>query len=88
MISTDTASDAGGTLKLKTCSIFAEKNNYLGHGIGPGRLELSKVTATAARWLNGPTAQAKLRSISGICNVFHRFVPDYLRVSASLNKKL
>lgn len=80
--------DTGDTFTSKECLLFAEKTNYLGHVIRPGRLETSEVTTAAVCELKHSTTETELRSFSGLCSVFHRFVPNVSKVEIPLNKKL
>lgn len=67
---------------------FAETINYLNHVIRPGRLEIAKTTTKAIQELQDPTAQTEVRSFLDLCNVFRRFLPNFLQTAAPLNKKL
>ena len=80
--------DAGVTLKLKKCFFFTDKIDYLGHVIRPGKLQIAEHTTDAIRQLQAPTNLTELRSFLGLCNVFRRFVPNFARIAAPLNRKL
>lgn len=80
--------DVGATLKLKNCSIFTGKTNYLVHAKRPGRLELQEARIAAECVLKVPTTQPGLRSFLGPCNVVRRFVPSSSRVAVLSEKKL
>lgn len=79
--------DSDVTLKLKKCCFLAEKCFYLGHVFRSGRLHIASTATSAVRQLKEPNNQTKLWSFFGLCNVFHRFVPNLSHVAAPHNKK-
>lgn len=76
------------TLKLRKCRFFAERMNYLGQTIRPGRLELSEATTAAVRERKDATTQTELGSVLGLSHVFRQFVSSFSEAAAPLNKKL
>ena len=78
----------GVTLKLRKCSFFQPKVDYLGHVITRGKLsvavENSKVFAKALL----PRTIAQLRSFLGAANVYRRFVQKYSDIARPLNSIL
>ena len=82
-----TALRAGGlSLKLKKCTFFSPTVDYLGHVIRPGPLEVAEKNTAALKQAQYPRTQTELRSFLGMCNVYRRFVPNFARVSAPLNR--
>ena len=79
---------AGVSLKLKKCNFFTQSVSYLGHVIRPGRLSLADKNTRALREAKHPSTQTELRSFLGICNVYRRFVPNFARIAAPLNRML
>ena len=75
---------AGITLKLRKCTFFQPKVDYLGHIITPGKLENTKTFAHA----QFPRNTTQLRSFLGAANVYRRFVTGYSGIARPLNAML
>ena len=75
----------GVSFKLTKCDFFTKSANYLGHVIQQGRLSLAEKNIQALREAKHPTTQTEARSFLGICNVYRRFVPNFVQVAAPLS---
>lgn len=78
--------DAGSTLEPKKREFFTIAINYLGHVIRARRLQTASRTSDGIRDLKLPTIVKKPETSFGLCNVFCRFVPNFARAAARLNK--
>lgn len=56
--------------------------------ITPERLYIATRMTDAVQSLNYPTTSSELRSFLGMCIVYRRSVPDFVRVAAFLKKRL
>ena len=79
---------AGVTLKMKKCTFFSDKVEYLGHVIRPGRLEVDGTNTASLRNAKPPTAKTELRSFLGLCNVYRRFIQNFTELAHPLNRLL
>ena len=79
--------DAGVSLKLSKCAFFDTSVTYLGHVIRPGRLEIEPRNVFAIERARPPQNQTELQSFLGMCNVYHRFLKDFAKRAAQLNRK-
>lgn len=75
-------------MNCKKFEFFTTRISYFGHVIHPGRLEVPTRTIDAIRRHHYPTIVTELRSFSGLCNVFGRFVPRLPCVAVLLNKNI
>lgn len=80
--------NAGVSLKLKKRRFFTEAIDYLRYIIRPRRLEISSHTTEAIHGPKSPTNLTELRSILMLFNICSRFVRNFARLAAPLNKKL
>lgn len=79
---------AGVTLKLKKYFFLHNLSDYLGHPIIPVPLEVAPEAKASIGKLKQPTNVTDLRSVLELCNVFRRFVANFSRISAALNRNL
>ena len=79
--------DAGVSLKLSKFTFFDTSVTYLGHMIRPGTLEVERRNVFAIERARPPQNQTELRSFLGMCNVYRRFVKDFAKIAAPLNRK-
>jgi len=78
--------DAGVTLRLPKCRFFRNTVEYLGQEIKPGRLGVMDAHTRALREARFPTTRTQERSFVGMCNVFHRFLPNIAMMAAPLTE--
>jgi hypothetical protein len=76
---------AGLTLNLKKCHFFKETVDYVGHVIRPGQLSVAEKNTETLKNAQHQTTQTDLRSFSGICNVYRRFVRGFAKIAEPLN---
>lgn len=57
---------AGVSLKLKKCSLFTNKVDYLGHVIRPGKLQVAERTTEAIQGLKEPSTVTGMKSFLGL----------------------
>jgi len=57
---------------------------YLGHGIGPGRVHVLGKNLRALRGLQYPETQTQMKSFLGKSGVYRRFVADFAKIAKPL----
>lgn len=70
------------------CNFLIETNEYLGHFIHQGRLEIASHTTDAIKVLRASRNAAEFKLVFGLCNVSRRFVPDFAIIESLSNKNL
>lgn len=83
-------SDVGESLKLKKCFFIANKADYFGQVIKPGKLTISTSKLMSfADWSSRQTWQNwSLKSFFGLWIVFCRLVPNFVQISAPPYKEV
>lgn len=76
------------TLKFKKWVLFSGTVDYLGQIFRPGKQEVNEYSRKASDGLKPQRIETQLRSSFGMCNMFRRFVHNFARVAAPLNRKL
>jgi len=74
----------GLKLKLKKCSFFQNKTEYLGFvisdkGIQPGQKKVKDI-----RYLPSPTNVREIRGFIGMCSYYRRFIPNFSKIAEPL----
>lgn len=75
-------------MKLKKCYFFSNAMNYLGHVITPGRLHMETKTMETIGTLRYSINTTEQQAFVDLCNVYRRFVSDFVRKGAPLDKPL
>lgn len=78
--------DARVAVKLIKCNFFTKSIDFLGHVIHPQGMAIATHTTAAVKEQKLSTNISELCSFSGLCKVFHSFVPNLMPPSAPLNK--
>lgn len=76
------------SLNMEKRKFFSETVDYLGHVVRPGKLAVVTKNTDAVKGFAYPRTQTGLLSFLGLCNVYRRFVPNFTRVAAPLNRIL
>ena len=79
---------ARGTLKLRKCSPFQPKVDYLGHVITPRKLSVAVQNSKAFAKAVFPRTITQPRSFLGAANVYCHFVQNYSDIDRPLNSML
>ena len=75
--------NAGVSLKLKKCSFFQPKVNYLGHVITPRKILVAKENTAAFANATFPKNATRMRSFLGAANLYRRFIKNFSGIEAS-----
>ena len=78
----------GETLKLRKCSFFQPKVDYLGHVITPGKLSVAVDNSKSFAKAVFPRTITQLHSFLGAANVYRRFVQKYSDIARPLTSVL
>ena len=78
----------GVTLKLRRCSFFQPRVDYLGHVITLVKLSVAVDNSKAFAKAVFPQTVTQLRSFLGAANVYRRFVQKYSDIARPLNSML
>ena len=78
----------GVTLKIRKCSFFQPKVDYLGHVITPGKLSVAVDNSKAFAKAVFPRTFTQLRSFLGAANLYRRLVQKYSDIARPLNAML
>ena len=78
----------GLSLKLNKCSFMEDKIEYLGHIITPGRLQVANKVVKAVQGVQLPKSKSDVRSFLGMCNVYRRFIKDFVTIAKPLSQLL
>ena len=71
-------------MKLKKCTFFQNRVDYLGHVITPGKLSVAKENVQAFEHAVFPKNITQLRSLLGAANVYRRFIKDFSKIAKPL----
>lgn len=80
------SSDVRPILDLKNREISTNLINYFAPVICAGCLDIFIRIMNSMWRLQAPATMAELQSLLSLCNIFHRFEPNFNRVSAVFNK--
>jgi len=72
---------AGVTIKAAKCHFCQEEVEYLRHVIKPRRVHVLEKNLRALRGLRYPETQTQMKSLLGMCGVYHRFVADFAKIA-------
>jgi len=77
--------EAGVTLNLEKCTWSSDEVEYLGHIVRPRQLHVHDKNVDTLKHAKFPTTKTQLKSFSGMCNVYRRFVKDFAKRAKPLN---
>jgi hypothetical protein len=79
---------AGLTLKRAKCVFATAVVDYLGHRIGPGKVQPRELKVQALLNFPRPTNRKQLQSYLGLAGYYRRYIPHFALLSASLTDML
>jgi RNase H-like domain found in reverse transcriptase len=79
---------AGVSLKLKKCHFSAPNVQYRGFRVGHAGLEVDDSKIMAFQKAHPPCTKTVLRRFLGMTGFYRKFIPNYAKVSAPLNRFL
>ena len=84
----DRLNDANLKLQPKKCNFAAKRVEYLGHYFSKNGIEVNPSKIEAVKTYPVPKTQKQLKAFLGLTNYYRRFVKDYAKISAPLNRLL
>jgi len=75
---------AGVALKTSKCHLFHQEVEYLGHVVRSGQLLVNQKKLTSLAQAIPPSSQTELKSFLGMCNVYRRFMRDFVHSAKPL----
>ena len=76
--------DAGLLLKVRKCSFFDAKTEYLGHIVGNGEIRMTKKKMRSIFDFVEPHNVTTLQSFLGVTGYYRKFIKDYSKIVAPL----
>lgn len=79
---------AGVTLEVQICPFFTNRIDYLRHIMGTSWQKIANHDADTIRELEAQITVIQLQFFWGLCKVFIRFVPNFVKVASPLSTHL